>query len=89
MLMFRLFFTHIMTNGAYDISRFGRSWCLKKHLDFRIAPFDQIWAKKLFQIVKVKKWVREKISFINFANPLYFLLKIIALGGAFPIISRR
>ena len=37
-----------MTYKKYNVSEFGRSWCLKKGWDTALKHLGPIWPKKLF-----------------------------------------
>ena len=69
---------HQMTHmtSIYDIGQFGRSWCLKKRLDHSNHTCGSKLDHKI--VLKFKNWKAgsEYFSFINFENPLYFLVQI-------------
>ena len=68
---------HQMTHmtSIYDISRFCRSWCLKKRLDHSNLTHCSDFVKKIVLKFKNSKMCSECFSFINFEDPLYFCVK--------------
>jgi hypothetical protein len=54
----------------YDISQFGRSWCLNNPLDLSNQT------SSLFINKQIKKKNQKFFPFINFENPLYFLAEL-------------
>ena len=70
---------HLMSyahmTSIYDISRFGRSWCLNDRLDVSNHTLWMVFGLLFFKIGKKQKACRKKFPFISFLDPLYFLTK--------------
>ena len=62
--------THM--TSKYDISQYGRYWCLEKRLDLNNHTGWLVLGQKIVSKQKSWKLHIEKFSFMNFYNPLYF-----------------
>ena len=62
--------------------------CLKKRLDLKIGASEGNFALEMILREKNWKYMREYFSFINFENPLYFMVKNDVPEEALPIISQ-
>ena len=81
----------IMTHMTfkYDVGQIGRSWCLNDRLDFSNHTCRSDFNVNIYLRWKKLKMCRKFFPFINFENPLYFLLKNIDFREALPMTSQR